>query len=108
MDPRLRRSMERDRLERITEQDLHKAEDFVGIMRVLYTSTLCVSAEHTPTCSQILPIMQKLEAHFKVADGEDPFSATVKRKVWDDLSKRYKCALMKFRQPSGHLWSISS
>ena len=78
------------RLERITEQDLHKAEDFVGIMRVLYTSTLCVSAEHTPTCSQILPIMQKLEAHFKVADGEDPFSATVKRKVWDDLSKRYK------------------
>ncbi|KAJ8400795.1 hypothetical protein AAFF_G00391490 [Aldrovandia affinis] len=49
MDIRLRRSMERDRLERFTDQDYRQAEDFVSVIKILYTSTFCVSSEKTPT-----------------------------------------------------------
>lgn len=45
------------RLARLTDEDFRKAEDFIKLMRVLYTSTLCVSTEKNPTCSQIIPIL---------------------------------------------------
>ncbi|XP_061902651.1 E3 SUMO-protein ligase ZBED1-like [Entelurus aequoreus] len=63
LDQRLRKNMERDRPARLTEEDFTKAEDFISLMKVLYTSTLCVSSEKSPTCGQILPILKKLEAH---------------------------------------------
>ncbi len=44
------------RLERLTDDDFQKAEDFVKTMKLLYTSTLCESSEKSPTCGQILPI----------------------------------------------------
>ncbi|XP_049460938.1 uncharacterized protein LOC125906366 [Epinephelus fuscoguttatus] len=89
LDPRLRMSMERDRLERITDQDFRRAEEFVRVMRIFYTSTLYVSSERTPACGQILPILQKLEGHLKVQDADSTFTAAIKKRVWDDLSKRY-------------------
>ncbi|KAF3841459.1 hypothetical protein F7725_007321, partial [Dissostichus mawsoni] len=73
LDQRLRKPMERDRLVRFTDEDLRRAEDFIRLMRVMYTSTLCVSSEKNPTSGQILPILKKLEMHFTVADGDTVF-----------------------------------
>lgn len=66
------------------------AEDFVQLMRILYTSTLCVSCENNATCGQIKPILQKLEEHFDVKHEDTTFVATIKEKVWENLSKRYQ------------------
>ncbi|KAM6918056.1 uncharacterized protein PEZ65_013707 [Lycodopsis pacificus] len=82
--------MEKDRLERLTDDDFQKAEEFVNIMKLLYTSTLCVSSERSPTCGQILPILTKLEVHFKLAEEDTPFTSAVKEKVWGDLKKQYQ------------------
>ena len=38
LDPRIRKPMERDRLDRITDEDFTKAEEFIKVMKVLYTS----------------------------------------------------------------------
>ena len=76
------------RLQRLTETDFEKAEEFMKAMKVLYTSTLCVSSDKTPTCSQIIPILTKLEAHYSTSDDDNPFMAAIKEKVWQDLEKR--------------------
>lgn len=78
------------RLVKITDDDLKKAEEFVDVMRIMYTSTLAVSSDKQATCSQILPIHTKLENHFKIAAEDSPFVATIKGKVWGDLSSRYQ------------------
>ncbi|XP_063067164.1 zinc finger BED domain-containing protein 4-like [Engraulis encrasicolus] len=90
MDPRLKRSMERDRLERMSADDLAKAEQFVRVMRVLYTSTICISAEKSPTLGQILPILGKLQHHFTVTAQDSAFTQAIKEKIWGDLSQRYQ------------------
>ncbi|XP_072571804.1 zinc finger BED domain-containing protein 4-like [Paramormyrops kingsleyae] len=77
LDQRLRKLMEKDKLERLTDGDFQKAEDFVKNMKLLYTSTLCVSSEKSPTCGQILPILTKLEEHFTVAEQDTVFASTV-------------------------------
>ncbi len=59
-------------------------------MRIVYTSTLCVSSEKSPTCSQILPILQKLEKHFTVVEEDAVFVSSIKQAVWENLSKRYQ------------------
>jgi hypothetical protein len=41
------------------------------------------------TCGQIKPILQKLEKHFTVKH-EDKFMASIKEKVWENLSERYQ------------------
>lgn len=63
------------RMQRITDQDFRCVEEFVTVMRVLYTSALCASSERAPACCQILPILQKLESHFKVQDADSTFTA---------------------------------
>ena len=78
------------RLARLTEEDFRKAEDFINLMKVLYTSTLCVSSEKIPTSGQILPILKKLEAHLSVQDGDTVFVSNLKKQVWSNLSKRYQ------------------
>ncbi|KAM8762178.1 E3 SUMO-protein ligase ZBED1-like isoform 1-T1 [Acanthopagrus schlegelii] len=90
MDPRLKRSMEKDRLERVTDDDYRKAEEFVRVMKILYTSTLCISAERSPTLGQILPILGKLQHHFTVTDGDSSFTQAIKEKIWGDLAQRYQ------------------
>ncbi len=59
-------------------------------MRIVYTSTLCVSSEKSPTCCQILPILQKLEKHFTVVEEDAVFVSSIKQAVWENLSKRYQ------------------
>ncbi|XDV29215.1 hypothetical protein PO909_032358 [Leuciscus waleckii] len=87
LDQRLRKNM---RLARLSDEDFRKAEDFINLMRVLYTSTLCVSTEKNPTCGQILPILKKLEMHFTVVEGDTVFVSNLKKQVWANLSKRYQ------------------
>ncbi|XP_045923136.1 uncharacterized protein LOC123981923 isoform X2 [Micropterus dolomieu] len=70
--------------------DFRKAEDFINLMCVLYTPTLCVSTEKNPTCGQILPILQKLEMHFADVEGDTGFVSNLKKQVWANLSKRYQ------------------
>ena len=59
-------------------------------MKVLYTSTLCVSSEKSPTCGQILPILKKLKDHFTVQEEDSLFVSGIKQKVWADISGRYQ------------------
>ncbi|KAG7282285.1 hypothetical protein CRUP_024253, partial [Coryphaenoides rupestris] len=68
------------RLQRLTDDDFRKAEEFVAVMRLLYTSTLAISSEKSPTCGQILPILGKLEVHFKVTEEDTIFTTAVKEK----------------------------
>jgi hypothetical protein len=42
LDPQLRKAMTKDNLDRPKDKDFHKAEEFAQLMRILYTSTLCV------------------------------------------------------------------
>ncbi|CAL9685086.1 unnamed protein product [Knipowitschia caucasica] len=96
LDQRLRKNMERDRLDRLTEGDFTKAEHFIRLMRVLYTCTLCVSTEKSPSAGQILPIIQKLEKHFAPLNGDTAFVADLKNRVWRNLSARYKNEDIRF------------
>uniref|UniRef100_A0A8C4DY82 C2H2-type domain-containing protein n=1 Tax=Dicentrarchus labrax TaxID=13489 RepID=A0A8C4DY82_DICLA len=89
-DPQITQSDEKRRLETPTDDDRQKAEEFVKIMKPLYTSALCVSADKSPTCSQIFPILKKLETHFETQTEDTLFTATLKGKVWADLSTCYK------------------
>ncbi|XP_042279653.1 uncharacterized protein LOC121905477 [Thunnus maccoyii] len=73
----------------LTDEDLRRAEDLI-ILRVLCTSTLCFSTKKNPACSQILPILQELEMHFAVEEGDSVFVSNLKKKVWVNLSKLYQ------------------
>ncbi|XP_026050116.1 uncharacterized protein LOC113037349 isoform X2 [Astatotilapia calliptera] len=90
LDQRLRKPMDKDKLERFTHTDLIKAEEFIKCMQVLYTSTMCVSSDKSPTCSQTIPILAKLEAHFRRCDEDSVFTSSIKEKVWGSLQKRYQ------------------
>ncbi|XP_054593798.1 zinc finger BED domain-containing protein 4 [Nothobranchius furzeri] len=90
LDQRLRKPMEKDKLQGFTCTDLTKAEMFIKCMQVLYTSTMCVSSEKSPTCSQIIPILMKLEAHFRQSDEDTVFTSSMKEKVWGSLQNRYQ------------------
>lgn len=78
------------RLERLTESHFEKVKEFMKCIKVLYASTLCVSSDKSPTCSQIIPILTKLEAHYSTSDDDNVFVAAIKEKVWGDLEKRYQ------------------
>nr|XP_046195838.1 uncharacterized protein LOC124027455 isoform X4 [Oncorhynchus gorbuscha] len=82
--------MTKDNLDRLKDKDFHKAEEFVQLMVILYTSTLCVSCDNNATCGQIIPILHKLEEHFTVKHEDTTFVATIKEKVWENLSERYQ------------------
>ncbi len=68
------------RLEHISDDNLRKCEEFVQVMQILYTSTLAVSSDKVATSSQIIPILLKLESHFKVRN--------VKGTVWENMATR--------------------
>ena len=71
-------------------EDLRKAEEFLLLMRMHYTSTLAVSSEKNPTCGQILPILQKLREHYTVKADDSTFVRSIKENISNDLSKRYQ------------------
>lgn len=77
-------------MDKLQSDDIKKAEEFVLLMRVLYTSTLCVSSENSPTSGQILPILKKLERHYSIRAGDSAFLRNIREKIWTDLSTRYQ------------------
>ncbi|XP_078023052.1 uncharacterized protein LOC117260069 isoform X2 [Epinephelus lanceolatus] len=87
-DPQIKQSVER--LETLTDDDHQKAEELIRIMKPLYMSSLCVSADKSPTCSQIFPILKKMTANFETQDEDSLFTASLKEKARDDLSACYK------------------
>ncbi|XP_051811181.1 zinc finger BED domain-containing protein 4-like [Acanthochromis polyacanthus] len=96
MDPRIRKHAEKDRVNSSESADLRKTEEFVELMELFHTSTLCVSGDRYPTCSQIIPILQKLKSHFTACQGDSAFVVAIKQVIWDDLSKRYKDRDVRF------------
>ena len=82
------------RLAKMGNEDLRKAEEFVLLMRKHYTSTLAVSSDKSPTCGEILPILQKLQQHYTVQEDDSAFIRSIKENIWKDLSKRYQVQLM--------------
>lgn len=60
------------------------------VMKVLYTSTLCMSEENTATSGQMIPIMQKLEEHFIYSEEGTMFVSSIKQQVWGNLSGYYQ------------------
>ncbi|XP_037548893.1 E3 SUMO-protein ligase ZBED1 [Nematolebias whitei] len=89
LDQRLSKNMERDSLAQLTEEDFRRAEDLTNLMKLLYTCT-CVSSEKGATCGQILPILQKLEAHLTVKEGDTVFVSNLKNQIWANLSEHYQ------------------
>ena len=81
------------RLDRISGDDFRKAEEFVKLMKIMYQSTVCISSGNNATLGQIIPIIKKLQDHFRVTADDSFFSNAIKEKVWDDLSKRYQVSI---------------
>ena len=61
------------RLERLTDEDLKKCEEFSAVMEVLYKCTNGMSTSKYPTAGQAIPILQKLEQNFTVGDDDTEF-----------------------------------
>ena len=60
-------------------------------MKVLYTSTLAISATNdTPTSGQVLPLFLKLEQHFITLETDSEFVKLIKKAVWGNLQTRYQ------------------
>lgn len=77
-------------MEKFQADDFQKAEEFIHLMRMLYTSTLCVSSEKSATSGQILPILKKLKQHYTIEARDSVFARNIKEKIWTDLSSRYQ------------------
>ncbi|KAL7400344.1 hypothetical protein ABVT39_010547 [Epinephelus coioides] len=90
IDTQIRKPMEKEKLDKMGNEDLRKAEEFVLLMRKHYTSTLAVSSDKSPTCGEILPILQKLQKHYTVQEDDYAFTRSIKENIWNDLSKRYQ------------------
>lgn len=89
-DPRIKKRVEKEKVEKISDADLKKSEEFVECMKILYTSTLAISTDKLPTVGQVLPTYSKLEKSFTVQDDDSDFVKMVKTAVWKDMQNRYK------------------
>ncbi|CAK6979108.1 uncharacterized protein LOC117527620 isoform X5, partial [Scomber scombrus] len=76
MDPRLKRGMDRERVQRVSHDDIRKCEDFIDT-RVLYQCTLCVSSDKSATAGQILPILNKLQIKERISPHAIHIKATM-------------------------------
>lgn len=59
-DQRLEKRVDKDKVDKITDEDLKKSEEFVECMKILYTSTLTVSTDKMPTIGRVLLTWLKL------------------------------------------------
>ena len=90
-DSRLKARIKQDRVDRISDEDLKKCQEFEETMKVLYTSTLAISATNdTPTSGQVLPLFLKLEQHFITLETDSEFVKLIKKAVWGNLQTRYQ------------------
>ncbi|CAI5676760.1 unnamed protein product [Oreochromis niloticus] len=88
IDPRIRKSMEKERLA--------KMGNYVcGTHAVALHLHTTVSSDKSPTCGEILPILQKLQKHYAVQEDDSAFTRSIKENIWKDISKRYQDADIK-------------
>lgn len=89
-DPRLKTRAEKEKVEKITDADLEKGEEFIQTMKILYTSTKAISTDKLPTVGQVLPTWNKLKEGFDIKEDDSQFKKLIKRTVWRDMQKRYQ------------------
>ena len=90
-DSRLKARIKQDKVDRISDEDLKKCQEFEETMKVLYTSTLAISATNdTPTSGQVLPLFLKLEQHFITLETDSEFVKLIKKAVWGNLQHATK------------------
>jgi len=78
-----------DRLAPLTDEDFRKTEEFIQLMSVLFTSTLCVSTEKTaPHAARSSQFFRSWRS--TVEEGDTVFVCKLKQAVWGNLSKWYQ------------------
>ena len=55
----------------------------------MFTATLALSEEKSPTVGLILPLLERLHKHFTVNPDDEPFTKALKAAVGTDLATRY-------------------
>lgn len=88
-DQRLKARVDKEKVDKVSDEDLKKAEEFVETMKILYTCTLAISTNKLPTIGQVLPTWRKLESCFMVQDNDSAFKKMIKTAVWADMKTRY-------------------
>ena len=78
------------RLHRVNDSDINNIEIYLDVMRLVYQMTVIMCSETTPTTGLILPFLAKLQTNLAVTEGDEPFRASLKTAMWDDLKKRYQ------------------
>lgn len=64
-------------------------------MEILYTSTICISAERSPILGQIRPILGKLQHHFSVTE-EDSLHRPSRSRAGMTSQNDTKCSIILF------------
>ncbi len=90
LDPRLKKSEDGKRLQKVTDEDIHNGEAFLSVMKAMYTCTLALCSEKKPTAGLVIPMLYKLRKHFSIEAVDTPFIKSLKTAVWKDLETRYK------------------
>ena len=89
-DERVKQKPEFQRLHRVSDVDISNIESYIDVMQLLYQVTVVMCSEKKPTAGMILPMIAKLQANFVPCEQDEPFRATPKKTVWNDLKKRYQ------------------
>ena len=76
-----------------SNKDIKKAEDYIDLVKIMFTSTTAVSSETSPTIGQIVPTLQRIKKHFAVDDTDCGFRRDIKKTVWENLSTHYQVLL---------------
>ncbi|KAF3859394.1 hypothetical protein F7725_021793, partial [Dissostichus mawsoni] len=89
-DERIRKSPESERLDKISDEDIGKAEEFCAVMKILLSCTVAMSKEKQPTAGLIIPILKKLEKWMTIKPNDSRFTKEIKSSVSSSLAKRYQ------------------
>ncbi len=83
MDSRLEKTAEaKCLLDDLSDANIQKAEDYITVMKEMYTATLSVSAKNKPTVTLVLPLHAKLLFHFTCSDNDSSFAKHLKNAVY--------------------------
>lgn len=89
-DENIKRQKDLDTLDRLSCDELRKAENFVELMTPLYHATLAMSEEGKPTGSLILPLQKKLNKAYEKKVGDSKFESGIKEAITKSLGSRYQ------------------
>lgn len=90
LDPRLSKQKEAKLMNAQLDEDvINSLEVYMELMKHMYNATLEISAEKSPTCGLVLPLLDKLIKEFTIKDEDAGSTEKIKKAVHDDLIKRY-------------------